>query len=109
MGARMAGKERTRTIALEYPFEWDGKSIEQVTIHRPKGRDLRAISAAQGENAGTFENGAMMLELLSDLPAGSVDELDVSDFNALSEAIGDFFPRPQQATGAASAPTAPTS
>ena len=34
---------------------------------------------------------------------------DVSDFNALSEAIGDFFPRPQQATGAASAPTAPTS
>ena len=103
----MTKKPRTKTVPLEFPIEWDGKTISEVTLHRPKGKDMRRIAEAENSSSNKMEAGAVMVATLSDLPDGAIDELDFEDFTAISEAIADFFPKSAgQAVGVPSSPTA---
>lgn len=106
----MTKKARTKTIPLEYPIEWDGAEITEVTLHRPKGADMRRIAEAEREAAGPFQAGCATIEILTDLPVGAIDEIDIDDFEAVSDAIEAFFPkRVRQKNGDPSSQTAPTS
>ena len=48
----MAEKKMTREeiVTLEFPLETDGQKITQVTIRRPKVRDIQAIEATGGDD-----------------------------------------------------------
>lgn len=102
-----AKKPRTRVISLNWPFEFEGREITEVTIYRPKLSHIRAINEVE-DGESEFDRGTRMLTILSDLPQGALDDLDVEDFTALSEAIGAFFPERQQADGDQSLPKPPT-
>lgn len=99
-------KTRTRVITLAWPFEHEGREITQVTITRPRLSHIRAINE-QVDGETEFDRGARMITLLSDLPEAALDDLDIEDFTALSEALGDFFPERQRGGGDPSSPKPP--
>ena len=97
-------KQRSKTVPLEYPFEWDGTEISEVTVRRPKGNDLRAIEALERDkDASESDRSFGALARLSDIPLEAFDEMDGADIASLSEVVSGFFPKAQRRkTGAAS-------
>lgn len=83
-----------KSVTLAVPVEWQGQKIAEVTVRRPKVKDLRAIEASA--RGSQLDQGATMIAQLTGLPPDAVDELDAADFTAISEVIAGFFP---QATG----------
>lgn len=93
--------QSTNTVSLAVPFEWQGQMIAEVTIRRPKVKDLRAIEVSSRDRTSQLDQGAEMLAKLTGLPIEAVDELDAQDFTAISEVIAGFFPQAKgRATGA---------
>lgn len=98
--------KRKRTFTLKWPFEVDGQLIESVELRRINGADYRRFTDALTQ--GIDENTAM-LDIMSDLPAGVVDSIDIEDLIELKYVAMDFLPTRLQAqvgfrsvTGAAS-------
>lgn len=74
------------TIKLEFPVIRGEQKIEQITIRRPKGRDLRGLhytQIAQGQN----EQMATLLSRITD-PTITENELLDMDMAQLSELGG---------------------
>lgn len=81
--------------------------VAELTVRRPKVKDLRVIEAAS--RGSQLDQGVVMIAQLTGLPSEAVDELDAQDFTIVSEAIADFFPKAKaSATGASSSPKPPT-
>lgn len=92
----------SNTVALAVPMDWQGQTIAEVTIRRPKVKDLRAMEASARDKTSQLDQGADMIAQLTGLPIEAVDELDAEDFTAISEVIAGFFPQAKgRATGAA--------
>lgn len=79
-----------KTINLKYPVTHDGKEVAQVTVRRPKVKDIRKIE--ENPDISDVDRGALMIAQLCDLPVEVVDEMDAEDFMALSEASSAFLP-----------------
>jgi len=80
------GKENERT-----------EDLAEVTVRRPKGKDMR-LADAQG---GAVANELKLIAQLTGLEIHQVDELDVEDINAISAIVEGFMP-PGRPTGATS-------
>ncbi len=83
-----------KTIRLNYPVDEAGGAtiappITEVTIRRPKAKDIRALDAAKSE--GEAAQGLLMVQLLSGLSAEVVDEIDADDFRVIAEEAAGFF------------------
>jgi len=100
----MSTKATTTSVALSYPITWDGAKISEVTVKRPKVKDIKSLTAAsQDEDLSEFESSILVIAALSGLPAEAVEELDQADFQAISEVVGGFFLKATApATGGAS-------
>lgn len=88
-----APKSTKHTLAV--PIQHDGREIGEVSLRRPKVKDLRAINAA-GKDGDELDQSTVMIATLSGLPPEAVDELDTEDFVALSETVADFFPKVEE-------------
>lgn len=88
---------RTLTVTLAFPLTWGEATIKTVTLTRPKTKHLEALAGlAAGDEAdeATKTRAAVgTLAILSDLPEGAVGELELEDFETLSEALAGFFPQ----------------
>lgn len=73
-------------ITLEYPVEFDGKTITEIELSRPKGKHLKTIK----QDAGLAE---MMLvaSKLTGLPNKVFEEMDGADLIKVTGQIGDFL------------------
>ena len=78
-------------IVLSEPVEWEGRKITELSLRRPKVRDLRIMEEAATTMPGQLDQGAAMVALLTGIPEGAVEELDAADFTKVSEAIAGFF------------------
>lgn len=90
---------------LEQTFQAKGaeprtETIHEVTLRRPKGKDLRVMDRHPGKMAQSLA----LIAALSGLTTAQVDELDAEDITGLGEIVGDFFPE-LQATGGTSSET----
>lgn len=74
--------------------------IEELTIRRPKAKDMRALDSAKGDMAQTL----LMIERLTGLQKHEVDEIDMMDVHHIGEIFGGFTP-PGQSTGGTSSET----
>lgn len=80
---------------LKYPFTFDGKKIDKISIRRPKGRDAVAMAkAADDPNSNPFMGHA----LLTGLDENVFDEMDLEDVNAIGNIVQDFLPKATPAT-----------
>ena len=75
------------TIKLKHPITVDGREVAQLTLRRPKVRDLERMDKVSGEIAKAVTLVADLAELSPD----QVRELDAEDFTAVAEALGDFL------------------
>lgn len=76
----------SETIKLEFPFEHDGTLYEEITLRRPKVRDLKAAQ----KHKDSFIQSVMMLANLTELPPEVIEELDSADFQLLAKKVGEY-------------------
>lgn len=93
----MANTTNAQTVALSVPIMVEGKSISEISIRRPKARDLKAFDQAKG---GEMTKMFALIERLSNVPESSLDDLDLDDFAKVSVIVNGFF-EPFLRTGAA--------
>lgn len=77
-------------LKLNHPFQVDGKAMSEITIRRPKVKDIRAIDKVKDE--GDMQQGITMAALLTGLSPDVLDEMDAGDFARVSEVVMSFLP-----------------
>lgn len=83
----------TTQVTLARPLLIEDRMITEVTIRRPKVRDLRALEKAREPGFTELDQGIAMAAALCDLPLAAMDEMDAADFAAISEVLGGFLPK----------------
>ena len=78
-------EDGSTTVALSYPISHDGKTIDEVTVRRPKVRDLKRIDGKE-DMAQTV----MLIEILTGLSRALVDDMDTHDFKVIGDIIGGY-------------------
>jgi hypothetical protein len=101
--------QRHKTLQLLFPITVEDREVSEVTITRPKVKDLKAMDAALVGITDKLDQGIVMVSVLTGLPPVAVEELDAEDFTKLSEEVAGFFPQAKaHGTGAPSLPKPPT-
>ncbi|TQF69539.1 phage tail assembly protein [Pseudoalteromonas luteoviolacea] len=78
----------TMTITLNYPFEHQGKTINELQMRRPKLKDqLRILDMKLSEVKGELH----MFANLCEQPPDVITELDMADYQQLQNAYKDFL------------------
>ncbi|MEJ1939290.1 phage tail assembly protein [Nostoc sp. NIES-2111] len=83
----------TDRVTLVRPIKVEERMITEVTIRRPKVRDLRAMEKLREPGGTDLDQGIAMAAALCNLPLVAMDEMDAEDFAAISEVLGGFLPR----------------
>jgi hypothetical protein len=83
----------TASMKLVRPIRVEERMITEVTIRRPKVRDLRAMEKMREPEGTELDQGIAMAAALCDLPLEAMDEMDAADFAAISEVLGSFLPK----------------
>ena len=83
----------TARVKLVRPFKVEERMITEVTIRRPKVRDLRAMEKMREPGSTELDQSIAMTATLCDLPPEAMDEMDAADFAAISEVLGGFLPK----------------
>ena len=81
----MTGKTDV-TIVMQTPFEVAGEFIEAITLRRPKGKDMKTLTA----NAGTGDLMKLAARLSGHLPV-VFDEMDGYDVAEVLTQVGNFL------------------
>lgn len=85
---------------LSRPIKAHGEEVTELSIRRPTTQEARAIKllpytlAETGHPVADLEVAAKYLAVCAAIPAGSVNELDLSDLNTLAWMIVGFFLNP---------------
>ena len=74
------------TVKLTHPIG----SVAEITVRRPKVRDLRQIEALRS-GSSEIDQGVTMIAVLSGLKPEDIDEMDAGDFARVSEIVAGFF------------------
>lgn len=83
--------EMTKTIKLHFPIEYQGSSLTQITVRRPKGRDLRYLPS---DNDSSIEKMFPFVAILAGIDESVIDELDASDVTQLTQTVMSFLQPP---------------
>lgn len=79
-------KRIPKIIKLDFPIDWDGQTIEEIVLQRPKGKHLKKMPGEPG-----IKDLLALASRVSGHPSMIFDELDGSDVTKVCEAIGDFL------------------
>ncbi|SPD73818.1 conserved hypothetical protein [uncultured Desulfobacterium sp.] len=75
-------------IDLSFPISVFGEEVRELNIkRRPTTKDLKVMDSEKGEVSKT----AALISRLCDVPPGSVDQLDASDFSKAAEVVSGFL------------------
>ncbi len=77
----------TETITLEYPFTFQGEEITELTIRRPKMRDMKKSQKHKDD----MEKSIAMIADLAEVDPKLIEELDTEDFGTVSAKVGEFM------------------
>lgn len=92
---------------LDAPIEAHGESLSVLTIRRPTPQEARAIKAlpykidSNEEVTLELETAAKYIAVCAAIPPSAVNQLDLSDFNALCWKVAGFFLTPGSGTSKA--------
>lgn len=83
----------TARVKLRRPVTIGDETISEVTVRRPKVKDLRAMERAREPGGSEMDQGVAMAAALCDISIAVVDEMDAVDFASISEVITGFLPK----------------
>lgn len=75
----------SQTIALSFPLD---NGLKQLTIRRPKVRDMLVSEKAQGSDA---EKEIRLFSNLCEVSPDEIESLDMADYQALQQAYSGFL------------------
>ncbi|ASX25862.1 phage tail assembly protein [Candidatus Williamhamiltonella defendens] len=78
----------SNTITLQFPIESEGRTLEEITLRRPKARDLKKMETGKG---GEIAKSIDLIANLAEIPSSAVEDLDAADFQAVSEVVAGFL------------------
>lgn len=76
----------SNTVRLTYPVIVKGETYEELSLRRPKMRDLKKAQACKSD----MDKAITIIADLADVPPSVIEELDPTDFKALSEIVGEY-------------------
>ncbi|WP_273757783.1 phage tail assembly protein [Bartonella sp. AU55XJBT] len=86
--------QKTVTHQLLVPITFEGKEHSEITLQRPKTKDLQAIDKKEG-----IEQTIAMIARLSGWPHDAISELDINDLSNIGEILESFIKRRETSTG----------
>lgn len=87
MGKENAGD--SVTIDLKYPVTFGDETVNQVTVRRPRGKDLKGLHNLKESHDDQMK----LIARLIGHPVSFVDEMDLAtDLQKVMEATMDFLP-----------------
>lgn len=86
--------QQTVTHQLLIPITFEGKEHSEITLQRPKTKDLQAIDKKEG-----IEQTIAMIARLSGWPHEAISELDINDLSSIGEILESFIKRRETSTG----------
>lgn len=89
-----------QVVNLRTPLEYEGKTIEQVTVTHLKNKHLKAMPS--GWFRGESQNPEVFFPIIASMmgvPPEVVDEMDVADTMDIIEAISGFLAQRSPKTG----------
>ena len=75
----------TATIKLEYPITADGRTLDELTLRRPKVRDLEKAQKHKDE----FTRSVHMIADLAEISPDAVRDMDAGDFTRIAQCVGE--------------------
>lgn len=75
-------------IQLKYPVELNGLTVDELSIRRPKVRDMLAADKSAGSEA---DKEIRMFANLCEVDPNVVEGLDLSDYSNLQKVYQDFL------------------
>lgn len=81
------GKDEN-TIQLQHPVEYAEERVSEVTVRRPKGKDMKGLRNLKE----SMDDQMRLLARLIGKPDSFVGELDMVDLNAIMQKVSDFLP-----------------
>lgn len=81
----------TETFELKYPRTVGDRQVTKLHIRRPRVRDLKLMDKLEG-----VEGSVAMIAQLSGESDALIEELDASDFVAISDMVEGFLPDTQE-------------
>jgi len=88
----MTMKATTERLELEYPIEYKGALIKELTLRRPKGNDMRWLP--KGGADVSLEQMYPFFALLAGVEEAVFDEMDAADIAAYGEIVNGFMSKP---------------
>ena len=105
----MTDPKAPKTVQLSDPVEWGDRKVTEVTINKPKVKDLERMEAMLEGVEKALDQAIVTASAITGLPVEVVKDLDLDDFTAISEVIAGFFPQATASrNGEASLPKPPT-
>lgn len=86
--------QQSVTHQLLIPITFEGKEHTEITLRRPKTKDLQAIDKKEG-----VEQTIAMIARLSGWPHEAISELDINDLSSIGEILESFIKRRDTLTG----------
>lgn len=86
--------QQSVTHQLLIPITFEGKEHTEITLRRPKTKDLQAIDKKEG-----VEQTIAMIARLSGWPHDAISELDINDLSNIGEILESFIKRRETSTG----------
>jgi hypothetical protein len=80
----------TNVLTLEDPITVDGKTLAQLTIRKPKVRDIRLARKSSDAPEDVEQR---LLANLCELPPEAIDDLSLADYVRLQGKVTDFLPK----------------
>lgn len=80
--------QQSVTHQLLIPITFEGKEHTEITLRRPKTKDLQAIDKKEG-----VEQTIAMIARLSGWPHEAISELDINDLSSIGEILESFIKR----------------
>lgn len=80
-------RTNSSSVPLAFPITYDGRTIDSVTLRRPRVGDSLA---AQRNAASPAELEIQLMALLTGLPISAIELIDMQDYTALQQALKDL-------------------
>ncbi len=75
------------TVRLQHPFDFKGEHISELTLRRPKMRDLKKSQSYKDD----LDKSMRMIADLAEVDPKLVEEIDPEDFGRLTDIVGEFM------------------
>ncbi len=76
------------TITLDYPVPFEGGTLKEIHVRRPKVADIVAARKSKKDEA---EQEITMISKLTDIPPETIESLDLADYKKIQEVLSGFF------------------